>query len=81
MKKTIYKKIEEKLILLVAKNRYAYKFARFIGTPIYNFFIFPKYFIIKNFNQELKILTIKKTRENFYIRKNNFYNDFRYALC
>ena len=75
MKKSIYKKIEERLISLVAKNRYTYKLARFIGTPIYNYFIFPRYFTIKNFNHELKILTIKKTGESFYIRKNNFTQD------
>ncbi|MHB1663654.1 MAG: FkbM family methyltransferase [bacterium] len=75
MRKTIYKKIEEKLISLVAKNRYTYKFARFIGVFIYSLFIFPKYFIIKDFDRHFKILTIKKTDENFYIRKNNFFND------
>jgi hypothetical protein len=48
MKKSIYKKIEERLISLVAKNRRTYKIARFFGIPMQKFFIFPKYFIIKN---------------------------------
>jgi len=72
MKKSTYKKIEEKLISLVAKNKYVYNLARFIGIYTYNIFIFPKYCIFKDFNNNEKLLTIKKTGENFYVRKKNF---------
>jgi len=75
MKKSAYKKIEEKLISLVAKNKYVYNLARFIGIYAYNIFIFPKYFIFKDFNNNEKLLTIKKTGESFYVRKKNFTQD------
>jgi len=75
MKKSTYKKIEEKLISLVAKNKYVYNLARFIGIYTYNIFIFPKYCIFKDFNNNEKLLTIKKTGESFYVRKKNFRQD------
>jgi len=75
MKKSAYKKIEEKLISLVAKNKYVYKLTRFIGFYIYTIFIYPKYFIFKDINNNEKLLTIKKTGESFYVRKKNFRQD------
>jgi len=60
MKKSAYKKIEEKLISLVSKNKYVHNLARFIGFYIYTIFIFPKYFILCGFDvKELKSLGFK----------------------
>lgn len=70
--------IQQKVIPIASKNKYAYKLARFIGIQIYNslyFAVFSKYFIIKNFNEDLKIITLKKTGEKFLVRKKDLHND------
>ena len=66
-----FKKIEQKIILVLRRNKYIFKLARFIGTPIrvilYRTLIFNKNFTIKNFNKNLKLLTIKKQTRIFML--------------
>ncbi len=71
-------KIQQKVIPMVSRNKYAYKLARFIGNEIYNLYyliIFPKHFIIKDFNKDFKLINLKKTGEKFLVRKKNLRND------
>ena len=79
MKKSAYKKIEEKLISLVSKNKYVYNLARFIGFYIYTIFIFPKYFIFKDINNNEKLLIIKKPVKVFMLERNILMKTFWYC--